>query len=322
MPTTTWDANNKGGGLALSGSNQIATAGGGSFFTVASNRILTGKTYCEFVATTMTGTMMIGIGALSQSWVASNSPGVSTSALTFRNGGTVVCNNSTLATIQSFVAGNRIQLAFDPTQNPMQIWFNVNNGNWNNNASNDPATNVGGISCATMFGGGNSPLIVAYDATSGDVITASFTSFTYTPPSGFVSPDTVGATGYNADTNIAASFTSDGPARRDPVTGAAFRNAFPVATGGWYGGSRLYPQWSPAATGRTITGIVKESGVAVAGRTVRLHSVNGDFLAQAVSAGNGTFSFPNLNPAITYYVVAFDAGAGFNAQVFDQVSGL
>jgi hypothetical protein len=334
MPATTWDPLAKGVSVTLSGSNLIATFNTGTPYGVAATRQITSaKTYYELVATTMSALVAIGLidrsgsGTSGITFAMTNELGYDIHSVALRNNGQVLCNSVALATIQSFTQGDRIQIAYDLTVNPPQIYFNVNNGNWNNSGANNPATGVGGIALPSNFGANGSPAVPAVscaNSTPAAVITASFTTFTYTAPTGFVSPDTVGGVGYNADTNISGSarFTADGPARQDPVTGAAFRNAFPVAAGGWYGGSRLYPQWSPAAAAKTISGTVKENGAAVAGRTVRLfNKATGDFIAQTVSAPTtGAYSFQALNPALTYDVIAFDPG--YNALILDNVSGV
>jgi len=332
MPTTTWDPLAKGVGVTLSGSNLIATFNTGTPYGVAATRQITSaKTYYEIVATTMSGIVAIGVmdrsgtgtGTITGSYA--NHLGFDVHSVALRNNGQVLQNSVALATIQTFTQGDRVQVAYDLTVNPPQIYFNVNNGNWNNNGANSPATGVGGISLTNFNGtGGPTLLVVSCAATTpAAVMTASFTSFTFTAPTSFVSPDTVGGTGYNADTNISGSarFTADGPVRQDPVTTTTQRSIMPVAAGAWYGGSRLYPQWSPAATGVTISGIVQENGAPVA-RIVRLYNkLTHDFITQTTSnAGTGAYSFVNLNPAITYDVIAFDPG--YNALIYNQVSGV
>src|SRR5262245_33583065 len=72
-----------------------------------------------------------------------------------------------------------------------RLWFRINNGNWNDNASYDPATNVGGQDISSVFSSGVSAYPYLYGNSTfgtGDmVMTANFgaTAFSYTVPSGF-----------------------------------------------------------------------------------------------------------------------------------------
>jgi hypothetical protein len=58
----------------------------------------------------------------------------------------------TLTTIATWTSANRLSFAID-LDNAL-LWLRVDAGNWNNNAANNPATGVGGISVPHLFGGG------------------------------------------------------------------------------------------------------------------------------------------------------------------------
>jgi hypothetical protein len=127
-------------------------------------------------------------------------------------------NNATITTIAAYVQGDRIGIAVDALNR--LIWFRVNNGNWNNNAANNPVTGVGGIDFSAIAIGTIEAAVSA--SITGTVWTMKFsTAFTDTPPTGFASMDTIGFSAVNALTNptkIPSGFTSPatvlGPTRR------------------------------------------------------------------------------------------------------------
>jgi hypothetical protein len=196
MAFATWDS----GQLlntTLSGGNLTATsnsASPGGARAQGTNR--TGKWYFEFTLGT---------------WAGNNSyVGVATGAATVgagvaTNPGMVICskgslfwrvNNSNSSTVGflSPVAGNVLCVALD-LDNGL-IWGRIGAGNWNNSASNNPATGVGG---AAILTNGFGPAIDYYPivgfSSSGDGVTANFgaTAFAQTVPSGFTSGWTTAA---------------------------------------------------------------------------------------------------------------------------------
>ena len=68
-----------------------------------------------------------------------------------------------------------------------RAWFRVNGGNWNWNATNNPATNIGGIDISAVFSGGISAYPMAGFYINGDAATVNFgaSSFSFAAPSGF-----------------------------------------------------------------------------------------------------------------------------------------
>jgi hypothetical protein len=76
------------------------------------------------------------------------------------------------------------------------LWFRKNGGNWNNDASANPATGAGGV-FATIRQGYTPYVAFIAGGPSTDVMTANFgqTSFAFTAPSGFAAPDATGGGG-------------------------------------------------------------------------------------------------------------------------------
>lgn len=306
MAATTFDPNNKSSAFALSGSNLIATSSGAA--NVRATRSLTGLSYFEITVTTLTGSIGIGLCNYTFGVTGTTLLGTDNNGLRLSNGGNVVLNGAVLSTIQTFVQGDVVCVAVD-IKNRL-IWFRTNGGNWNNNASNDPATGVGGIDYSSMNLGPLFPEVSC--SLTGAVLTAKFTSgFAQAVPSGFASVDTCSAVAVSSDAPIGASYGQIGGAAGSPsATG-------PEARASWLGVGRSYRLWTPAGAAVVVSGVVKEAGVAVSGKTVRLYDHNtGDYLGCATSDGSGLFSINALGRTTTF-VVATDAG--YNALIFDSV---
>jgi hypothetical protein len=108
-------------------------------------------------------------------------------AFTVNPGGNILLDGSNpigSPSIGSYYTNAVISVAIDLTN--MRGWFRLNGGNWNGNATYDPATNVGGVDISSVFG-----VHAAYPYQSlnanGVYVTANFggTSFLYTMPTGF-----------------------------------------------------------------------------------------------------------------------------------------
>lgn len=306
MAATTFDPNNKSSGFTLSGGNLVATASGAA--NVRATRSLTGLSYFEITATTVTGTMSIGLCNYLFGVTGTSLLGVDNNGVGFRQGGTVVLNNVTLATIQTYTTLDVVCVAVD-IQNRL-VWFRTNGGNWNNNAANNPATGVGGIDYSSMNLG---PLFpeVSCSATLA-VFTGKFTSgFAQTPPTGFLSADTCQAVAVSSDAPIGAGYVQIGGVMPAPSTTA------PEARASWLGMGRISRGFTPAGAVTNVSGVVQENGVAVAGKAVYLYDrLTGDLIGTATSGGSGLFSIPAVGRASTF-VVAVDSP--FNALIFDAV---
>jgi SPRY domain len=179
--------------VTLSGGNLVATNTGttsanqGAHVASTSGKT-SGKYYFEVTWTTITS----GIGS-------NNSIGVGTTASTYTNmgnggttgivnyvGNSVYSNGANLGTMGSpWTAGQVVGIAVDLDNR--KIWFcNSPSGNWNSNATYNPATNVGGL---TIPAGTMVPFIT-FGGTGGaasNVMTANFgaAAFSGAVPSGF-----------------------------------------------------------------------------------------------------------------------------------------
>lgn len=153
-----------------------------------------GKFYCEFVYVTplfFQGTQAIGLCNASFALtgtndVGGNGLGRDLNSIGFYDAGGVEINNTTVHTIQTFTQSDVLQMAVDLTNK--LIWFNVNNGNWNNSGAANPATGVGGFSLSTLNAGPYFAGISQWAYTSSNAMTVNFGAFggyAYTPPSGF-----------------------------------------------------------------------------------------------------------------------------------------
>lgn len=305
---TTWDPGYKSTGITLSGGNLVATAASSTNPSVVATRCATGKAYWEVTVTTQSGNFSVGFVGRAWRNDLGNLLGADANGLGFRQGGAVVLNNATLSTIQTFTAGNVVQVALD-MQN-LLVWFNVNNGNWNNSGTANPATGVGGISFSA-FSASYNPAFGAAVVTPNQVATAAFSSagWTFAAPSGFASVDGVTASGEKSATNGSPFFAAS-PAREDPVTTHEQIKVFFIQPG-----TRV---WSPAATQTNVSGTVTESGSPVA-KKVRLYDkISGDMLGETISSAvDGSYSIPALGRASTV-PIAFD-DPSFNALVYDRV---
>lgn len=115
-------------------------------------------------------------------WLGENNDG-----LGWRMGiadGTIVLDNA-FTQIATYAEGDVLCIAVD-TVNQL-VWFRVGDGDWNNNASADPATGTDGYSYSTIDSGTYYPAI-QFDTSTVYTGTANFgnSTFTQTVPSGFV----------------------------------------------------------------------------------------------------------------------------------------
>lgn len=297
----TWDPNYKSAGIALSGGNLTSTSSAASM--VGCTRTITGPTYFECKPTTLGTTP--GVGLINSSSVGSLGAanlGADLNSLAFRSGGTVVLNNATLTTIQTYVLNDVIGVAVDP-QNRL-IWFRTNTGNWNNNASNNPATGVGGIDYSTMNCGRVAPAVGAANTT---VWVGTFSSFLNTAPAGFVTINTVQVGAVRAPI-------------QGPTVPLAAVGVGPLARACQLGTENNPKRYfAPAGTITTVNGTVKESGVVIAGKKVWVYDRrNGEQIGCTTSAADGTWSVACLGrPDVL--VVCSDPTT-YNSIVYDNVT--
>ena len=298
ITASTFDPNNKGASVTLSGSNLIATVSSGTGSVRGTNRV-SGLTYFEMViGATLSGSARVGL--CNPSFVFTGLLGVDANGVGYDSGGTVKINNATVATIATYAAGNNIGVAVDPLRE--LIWFRVNGGNWNNDviANQNPVGAVGGISISSA--GGNWNPAWGGSATSSATGVFASGSWTYAAPTGFSSPDSFGASA--VDGMVAkrtTGFTQYGAAKA--VTPSISQR---VAV--------LGPLWRGT---KTISGQTQENGVAVSGKQVFLYDTKtGVRIGSAISDGSGNFSIPALGRT-NVFAVCLDPT--YQAIVYDQV---
>jgi len=190
-PYTTWDPATvsvttlSGGNLVATNTSAVST--GGAQGVVASGKA-TGKYYYEITITTLTGggNYGVGVGTTTSTYVnlASNA---TTGAILFRSGNLYVNGSGPVASFGARSAGDVIGIAVDLING--KVWHRVApSGNWNANASYDPATNTGGF---TLPAGTYVPFWTngGSGGATGNVATANFgaSAFSGAVPSGFTS---------------------------------------------------------------------------------------------------------------------------------------
>jgi hypothetical protein len=183
--------------VTLSGGDLVATNTGTSAVNQGAHVNFSpgktsGKWYVEIAFTTITSgsgsNLGVGLGT-----TTSNYSQMGASALTgnmcYQSGNLWANNASTGVSLGARSSGDVIAIAIDLDNR--KIWFkkvNATAGNWNNNGSADPATNVGGqtIPAGTMVP------FCTFGGTSGAInnvttLNAGATAFTGSVPSGFTS---------------------------------------------------------------------------------------------------------------------------------------
>ena len=192
MTTTTWNPSDLSGitlsAFTLAGANianvvAIATAQGGVRAVTGST---IGKYYFEYQLQTFSSGNT-GIGIVNASAALTNVGPVPTNACFVYPSGTVWLNNvSSSRTIGAISSGSIVGVALDLNTN--QIWMRIcPSGNWFNVATNNPATNVGGLSITSITGGNIFPAFGS--GVSGEKVTANFGdtgAFFGAVPSGFI----------------------------------------------------------------------------------------------------------------------------------------
>ncbi len=100
--------------------------------------------------------------------------------------GNVVRNAGTITTIMTGAAGDVICEAYDADNK--RVWWRNGSGNWNNDASANPATNTNGIDCSAVQSGVYKvgPAFCVESTTGKCTTNFGQTAFTYGAPSGFV----------------------------------------------------------------------------------------------------------------------------------------
>jgi hypothetical protein len=179
--------------VTLSGGNLVATNTGttstnqGAHVASTSGKT-SGKYYFEMTWTAITGggNYGVGIGTTASTYTGmGNNATVGT--MNFRAGNTYSNGSQVLGSVGAWGAGQVAGIAVDLDNR--RFWVRTNPaGVWNQSATNNPATNVGGL----VIPAGTMVPFVTFGGTSGsanNVITANFGASTFTGavPSGFTS---------------------------------------------------------------------------------------------------------------------------------------
>jgi len=303
LVATTLDPSNKGGNAALSSGNLTATFSGSA--NVAATRSAVGPAYFEVVTTSGTPRVGVAQSAPGTSYRNSNL-GADVLSLGYDSGGSVYVNGSSVATLASWSAGANIGVAIDTGL--QAIWFRVNGGNWNNNASYSPVTGVGGISLSSLLGTNYFPAVGAGGSAACNLLFLAG-SWAYSAPSGFsaMSSATI-QTGRSSTrrvlhkTPLACGGRTGGVANR--YGGIGFTTGL--------AGSPLGPRVK-------VSGTVQENGSSAA-RTVFVYDQNtGALLGKTKSdPTTGAFSLLCLGRG-KVFVVALDSPS-YQAQVYDNIT--
>lgn len=181
---TTWNPSDKSAGMTLSNGNLTATGGIGGNGVRAVHCLRSGKYYWEYTATTWTGSSACGLNTGSATVTTPSAVTV----ISLNANGSLNVNNG--ISIAFGVRANGDVVCFAVDFDNQLVWVRVGAaGNWNNSASFNPATGVGGVSYLAT------PISVqtlypwAYSSGSGNAFTANFgdSAFTGAVPAGFTS---------------------------------------------------------------------------------------------------------------------------------------
>ena len=191
------DPHKKSADITLSGSNLTATRAASNPNTFAKvggvNGASSGKYYFEVtLGTNIDGNFGLGIIGAAHDFLVTDTAswqGVDASGVGWYPGQNAVYhNNGTIGTLtgSSAVAGTVLCIAYDVGA---KLWWGRLGaaGNWNDNASNNPGTGVGGFSMANI-NGIMVPCITIYTSTQACTINLGGTAFAGVVPTGFKAP--------------------------------------------------------------------------------------------------------------------------------------
>lgn len=196
-----FDVNKTNVNTTISGltiSSAVATA---NFQDTRTDVALTGgKIYYEFTVAALGGSAAILSGGLCDSSYVPNSQQIGNEATPHSIGISLEVPNhyvlnymdgDTSFASGTIAVGNVIGVAIDMGNEA--IWARLGAGNWNNNASANPATNIGGLSLSNWLGTGVVDIFPCGQLNTGDVATNASLTFNFgatawanTPPVGFI----------------------------------------------------------------------------------------------------------------------------------------
>ena len=189
MPTT-WNPSETDAGLSLSNGNLTYSRNTASGKTRALQGHRAGKKYFEIhvdQATSTGSAFGLSKGGADLTTLEAGQRGV----LLFTGSGSLYVNGATKTGPGLPVTGSTVRFAVDFSN--LQVWININGGNWNGSGTADPATNTGGYDLSAFIGSAVPLFPVAIAWASGNAGTANFgaSAFSYAMPSGFTAWDDV-----------------------------------------------------------------------------------------------------------------------------------
>ncbi len=185
----TWDPSNKAATDSFQTGNlevfNSSTTTGDNTHALHSNARTSGKYYAEFQILTTPTANVNAIGLVQTANDTSGFLGAAGEAAWYFFAGNWGVNNSALTgSIKTVTTQTVLGMAVD-LENGRIWWRAVSSTNWNNNASYDPATNVGGIDISSITG---SPVVPAASVCQSSFrLLANFggSAYSMTAPSGF-----------------------------------------------------------------------------------------------------------------------------------------
>jgi hypothetical protein len=157
------------------------------------------KLYVEFTGIRIAGTTNAIVGFMNGSATLgasfSGAPGQTTDGVGYQANGNARYNLNLLATGSAFDDNDVVGCALDCAA--QKAWFRVNGGGWFNAAigSQDPSSNVGGVSCPGLFAAGDIYAAAGFWQNGASVgVNLGDSAFAFTPPAGFSSPVSASAT--------------------------------------------------------------------------------------------------------------------------------
>lgn len=148
----------------------------------------TGKYYVEYVVSNPAAGIVTGLlnGALDLVGTSTFPGAAGNNGYGYFSSGGLYRNGAAVVAMPSLASGDRVSVAVDLDN--MRIWFRKTTGDWNLNASADPATNTGGLDLTGLA----APYYMGTCVTvPGEIVTMNFgaSAFTYAVPSGFTAWD-------------------------------------------------------------------------------------------------------------------------------------
>lgn len=142
-----------------------------------------GKVYWELTPTVVNPSILNFAGISNRNQPLTGNVMISLDDIAWFGNGNVTTQGSGTVVIQTWASGNTLCFAVDC--GAKLIWFRTNGGNWNNNASANPATGVGGISFASMNVGPYHATAFYYNLTDSYVANFGASAFAQAKPAGF-----------------------------------------------------------------------------------------------------------------------------------------